>query len=408
MHPSDDIRGSRSGRLSGRKIVMGITGSIAAVECVKLARELIRHGAEVHAVMTEKACEIIGPYSMEFATGNPVVTHLTGKVEHVSMCGDVEGKADLILIAPCTANTLGKMVHGIDDTPVLTFLTTGIGTGIPVMLVPAMHSTMYDHPKVMENLGAALKMGILVIDPRIEEKKAKMASTEIIVEHVLRLLSGGSMRNERVLIVTGATREPVDDMRILTNRASGASGIALGVEAFRNGAEVLLMAGENVVKISEALKVDRFSTTGDLLERIKALPGKWKAPTMAFFAAGISDYSPKRKEGKIPSGKEELIIELGPTPKVIEVFRGLFPEAFLVGYKAESIRDPEKLLERAYERLTAVRMQAIVANDLSDVTPETNTVYLVTPQKEVFKVSGKRSDIASFLLERTMELRGTR
>ena len=104
MHPAGDIRGNKGNSLSGKKIALCITGSIAAVECVKLARELIRHGADVHGVMTKAATEIVGPYSIEFATGNPVVTELTGMVEHVSMCGDVEGRADLILVAPATAN----------------------------------------------------------------------------------------------------------------------------------------------------------------------------------------------------------------------------------------------------------------------------------------------------------------
>jgi len=408
MHPSEDIRGTRSKRLSGKKIVLGITGSIAAVECVKLARELLRHGADVHAVMTEKASEIVGPYALEFATGNPVITHLTGKVEHVSICGDVEGRADLILLAPCTANTLGKMVHGIDDTPVTTFLTTGIGTGIPVMMVPAMHNTMYDHPKVVENMELARKMGVLVIEPKIEEKKAKMAPNDVIVENVLRLLSGSPMRGDRVLIVTGATREPVDDMRIMTNMATGASGVALAVEAFRSGADVYLLAGENVSDMPGHIDFERFSTTEDLLGRLEILSNDWEAPTVAFFAAGISDYSPKRAEGKIPSGKSSLTIELEPTPKVIERFRRLYPETFLVGYKAESVKDQEILLQRAFEKLHKSKLQAIVANDLSDVSADSNTVYLLTPEKEAFRASGSKSDIARFLLEKTLDLRESR
>ncbi|MGA1820533.1 MAG: bifunctional phosphopantothenoylcysteine decarboxylase/phosphopantothenate--cysteine ligase CoaBC [Thermoplasmatota archaeon] len=408
MHPSEDIRGTRSNRLSGKRIVLGITGSIAAVECVKLARELLRHGADVHAVMTGKACEIVGPYAMEFATGNPVVTHLTGGVEHVSLCGDVEGRADLILLAPCTANTLGKMVHGIDDSPVTTFLTTGIGTGIPVIMVPAMHNTMYEHPKVVENLEMARKMGVVVIDPKFEEKKAKMASIDVIVENIIRLLSGGRMKNEKVLIVTGATREPVDDMRIFTNLATGASGVALAVESFRSGADVYVLAGENVSGLPGYFNYERFSTTEDLLGKLEILSNDWEAPTMAFFAAGISDYSPKRTEGKIPSGKGSLTIELEPTPKVIERFRRLYPETFLVGYKAESVKDQGTLLQRAFEKLNKVKMQAIVANDLSDVTADSNTVYLLTPEKEAFRASGSKSDIASFLLEKTMDLRDSR
>ncbi|MFA5313633.1 MAG: flavoprotein, partial [Methanomassiliicoccales archaeon] len=109
MHPSQSIRGAKGLRLNGRKIVLGITGSIAAVECVELARELIRHGAEVHAVMSEESLKIITPCSMEFATGNPVTTDIDGRVQHVTLLGDTPDKADLLLIAPCTANTLSKI-----------------------------------------------------------------------------------------------------------------------------------------------------------------------------------------------------------------------------------------------------------------------------------------------------------
>lgn len=404
MHPSSDIKGTRSQRLEGKRIVLGITGSIAAVECVKLARELIRHGAEVIPVMTEKACEIIGPYSMEFATGSKAVIELTGQVEHVALCGDVEGRADLILIAPCTANTLGKMATGIDDTPVTTFLTTGIGTGIPVMIVPAMHNTMYDHPKVRENLDAARKMGIHVMDPKIEEKKAKMASNTLVVENVIRILSDGGMRGQKVLIVTGATTESIDDMRILTNRATGTTGIALGIEAYRNGADVLLLAGGNVEGIPEVLEVERFSDTKDLLGKVELLSNEWAIPTMTFFAAGISDYSPKVVKGKIPSGKKTWTLEMESTPKVIERFRRLYPETFLVGYKAESGIDQEKLLEKAFARLKKINMQAVVANDLSNVTKDTNTVFFITPDKDAFKISGKKSDIAMFIMEKSMDL----
>jgi phosphopantothenoylcysteine decarboxylase/phosphopantothenate--cysteine ligase len=404
MHPSEDIKGTVSKKLEGKRIVLGITGSIAAVECVKLARELIRHGAEVYPVMTKKACEIIGPYSMEFATGKRTVVELTGQVEHVALCGDVVGRADLILIAPCTANTLGKMVLGIDDTSVTTFLTTGIGTGIPVMVVPAMHNTMYDHPKVRENLESARKMGIKIIDPKIQEKKAKMASSPIIIENVIRLLSGKRMAGQKVLIVTGATMESIDDMRILTNKASGATGIALGVEAYRNGAEVLVMAGENVNGIPENLKVERFSDTKDLLKKVELLSNEWTIPTMAYFAAGISDYSPIIVKGKIPSGKDKWTLEMEPTPKIIERFRRLYPETFLVGYKAESGIGQEKLLERAYKRLKKIKMEAVVANDLSSVTKDSNIVFFVTPEKDAFKVSGKKSDIAMFIMEKSMDL----
>ena len=145
--------------LHGKTIALGITGSIAAVRCVELARELMRHGAEVHAVMTKDAQKIIHHETMRYATGKSVITEITGVVEHVEFCG-IGGIAHLLLIAPCTANTIGKIAHGIDDTPVTTFATTAFGSGIPIMIVPAMHESMYNHPIVIENMGKLAELGV--------------------------------------------------------------------------------------------------------------------------------------------------------------------------------------------------------------------------------------------------------
>ena len=138
------IKGSKSSKLAGKGIVLGITGSIAAVESVKLSRELMRHGAEIYAVMSGDAKKIIHPYALEFGTGNPVVDEITGKIEHVSYAGEHDKKCDLILIAPATANTISKIASGIDDTPVTTVVSTGFGR-IPIIIVPAMHSLSLIH-----------------------------------------------------------------------------------------------------------------------------------------------------------------------------------------------------------------------------------------------------------------------
>jgi phosphopantothenoylcysteine decarboxylase/phosphopantothenate--cysteine ligase len=212
------------------------------------------------------------------------------------------------------------------------------------------------------------------------------------------------MEGQKVLIVTGATREPIDDMRVLTNRATGRTGIALAVEAYRDGADVLLLAGQNVQGIPDHIPFRRFTSTEDLLGQIEILSNEWNVPTMAYFAAGISDYSPMKEEGKIPSNKKSLSIKFEPTPKVIERFRRLFPETFLVGYKAESLKDRVKMLEKAFDRLQKVKMQAIVANDLSDVSEDSNTILMLTPDKEAFRVSGNKSVIATFILEKSMDL----
>ncbi|MCU0798366.1 MAG: bifunctional phosphopantothenoylcysteine decarboxylase/phosphopantothenate--cysteine ligase CoaBC [Candidatus Thermoplasmatota archaeon] len=403
MHPVNDIRGVRSSLLSGKRIVLAITGSIGAVECVKLSRELVRHGADVHAVMSPKACDIIHPYAMGFATGNPVITELTGGVEHVSLCGNVQGRADLVLLAPCTANTLGKMVHAVDDTPVTTFLTTAIGTGIPVLLVPAMHSTMYEHPTVRENLSKAVAMGVEVVDPSIEENKAKMAPVPMIVERVLRKLGRGRLRGDRVLIVTGATREPIDDMRFITNRASGATGIHLAIECYREGADVLMLAGENVEKVPQHIRTLRFSTTTDLQRKLSSPGERWGVPTVAFFCAGISDYAPQVEEGKIPSGKEELLIRMLPTPKLIDAYRRENPDCLMVGWKAESLDDEPEIARRAFRKLKNASLDMIVANALSGVTQDATTCLVIMRDSTAFRFSGPKMELAGFIIEKLLD-----
>ncbi|MQY82134.1 bifunctional phosphopantothenoylcysteine decarboxylase/phosphopantothenate--cysteine ligase CoaBC, partial [archaeon] len=149
-HTSKQIIGTKGDSLKGRKIVLCITGSVAAFKSPEIARELMRLGAEVYTVMSEMAQVIIHPYLMEYATGNPVVTKLTGKIEHVTLGGVHPDRADLILVAPSTANTIGKAAWAIDDTPVTTLLTTAIGAGIPIIIAPAMHASMYEHPIVLE------------------------------------------------------------------------------------------------------------------------------------------------------------------------------------------------------------------------------------------------------------------
>jgi len=175
-HPSADIRGSLGGELAGKTIVLGVTGSVAAVRSSDLARLLIRHGADVRPVMTRAACELIHPNLLEWATGHKPVVELTGAIEHVDLVGNVPVRADLLLIAPATANTVGKMACGIDDSPVTTFFTTAFGEGVPTVLVPAMHQSMYHHPFVVENLAKLERAGVRVLLPRVEEGKAKIAS----------------------------------------------------------------------------------------------------------------------------------------------------------------------------------------------------------------------------------------
>jgi phosphopantothenoylcysteine decarboxylase/phosphopantothenate--cysteine ligase len=173
--------------MKNKKIVLAVCGSVAAIETPKLVRELRRRKVEVDCVMSESAKKIINPNVLEWASEKEVITEITGKTEHVRLCG-VGGEASLLLICPATSNTISKIACGIDDTSVTTFAATAIGSGKKVIIAPAMHYSMYKNPFVVENIKKLEKNGITIIEPRFEENKAKVATTEEIVEKVLREL----------------------------------------------------------------------------------------------------------------------------------------------------------------------------------------------------------------------------
>ena len=211
--------------LDGTNIALGITGSIAAVKAVELAHELRRQGAAVRGVMTDGARGIVHPWAVEFATDRDPVTELTGAVEHVALCGR-DGWADVLMIAPATANTVGKVAAAVDDTPVTTCATTALGADLPVVVAPAMHEPMYDHPGVLDAIDRVESWGVDFVDPRIEEGKAKIASEEAIVTAAARATSPSPLDGRHVVVTSGATTESIDPIRTLSNRASGRTGRA--------------------------------------------------------------------------------------------------------------------------------------------------------------------------------------
>jgi phosphopantothenoylcysteine decarboxylase/phosphopantothenate--cysteine ligase len=298
--------------LAGIQVVLAVTGSIAAVETVRLAHELRRRGAEVQGVMSHAAAGIILPDALAYATGRPVITRCTGLVEHVLYCGD-SGSADLLLVAPCTANTLSKIACGIDDTPVTTFATTAIGRGMPVVIAPAMHWSMYRHPAVAENLERIRRFGIDVVPPRIEEGRAKIADIETIVLHAERAVSGQPLSGKRVLITSGACMEPVDDVRVLTTRSSGRMGRALALEAFRRGAAVTVVHRDEFPCVENVHAETAEEMRDAVMGRIEEIP-----PSFYLSAAAISDFAPRRLPGKTPSGRQVSLV-LEPQPKLLEM-----------------------------------------------------------------------------------------
>jgi phosphopantothenoylcysteine decarboxylase/phosphopantothenate--cysteine ligase len=394
MHPADEIRGIKSRKISKRKIILGVTGSIAAVESVKLSRELIRHGADVYPVMTKAATRIIHPDSLEFATSHKPITELTGQTEHILFCGSTKKHADLLLISPCTANTISKIAHGVDDTPVTTFATTAIGSATPIMIVPAMHLSMYTHRVMQENIEKCKKLGIVFIDPVISGNKAKMADTDEIVENVIRTIGKQDLVDKNILIVGGATAQPIDDIRILTNRSSGKTAVALAKNAFERGARVTLWYGHAKEENPLYIPVERFETIDDILNLVENNDLKYD---IIVVCAAIADYIPKKHEGKIPSGMDKLDLELRSAPKVIQKIRSKAAESKIVAFKIEE--NKRNLEEKAYRLLVENQLDFVVANTISGLGSDENEILIVDKNNKSIWRRGKKEELAGYILD---------
>ena len=393
MHPVEDIRGIKRAILLNKKIVLGVTGSIDAVETVKLARELIRHGADVIPVMTHASTKIIHPDALWFATGNKPVVELTGKTEHVSFCGMVKEPADLFLISPCTANTISKIAHGIDDTPVTTFATTAIGSDIPVIVVPAMHLSMYNHKIVEENVQKCKKIGIKFVEPNVIGSKAKLASTKIIVANVLRRAGRKDLKNKKILIIGGATAEPVDDIRILTNRSSGKTAVNLAKNAFFRGANVTLWYGFGKESAPEYVKTVGFETVDDLVKMGKNI----KKYDVIILCAAVSDYILDKKKGKISSGKDKLVLELKTAPKFIFTLRKNASKSKIIGFKVEENKN--KLNEKAFDLLKKNNLDFVIANTISGFNSDDNEIWIIDKKNKPVHKQGKKQYLADDILD---------
>jgi len=395
MHPSDEIRGTKSNILNKKKIVIGITGSIASIECVRLCRELIRHGAQVFPVMTPSATKIIHPDSLEFATGNKPIIELTGKTEHVSYCGRVQKPADLLLISPCTANTISKIAHGIDDTPVTTFATTAIGSGIPVLIVPSMHLSMYDHKIVQENIEKCKKIGIKFIEPFIEKNKAKMPNIDEIVANVIKNIGRRDLLDKKILVLGGSTAESIDDVRVVISRSSGKTAVWLAKNSFYRGADVELWYGWNQESIPNYIRFDKFESINDLIKKLETK--NLKKYDIIVVCAALADYSPKKSKGKISSGKDKLILEMIPNPKTISRLRKLSPNSIIVGFKVEENMD--KLKEKAFKLLKKNNLDFVVANTISAFNSDYNEIWIIDKKGKSIYKKGYKEHLADYILD---------
>jgi phosphopantothenoylcysteine decarboxylase/phosphopantothenate--cysteine ligase len=397
-HPTLDLKSTKSHSLDGKKIVLCVTGSIAAVETVKLARELIRHGADVQGVMSRAAQTIIHPWALEYATGREAITEITGDVEHVAYCGQRKGAYDLILIAPCTANTIGKIASGIDDTAVTSFATTAMGSKMPIIIVPAMHGSMFDHPIVKENIRKLEGIGVAFVMPRMEEGAAKMPSIEEVVLNVERALTSSPLKNKKILVTSGPNFEAIDPIRVLTSRSTGMMGEELALGAYRRGADVSVVHRSKMgVPGIKDMFADGFK------DMKNAVLGELKDGYDIYIsAAAISDFTVESSSEKLGSG-EPVTIKLKTVEKLLDIVRHDYPGLFIVAFKAESVGDDE-LINRAMMAMDRSMSNMVVANKFGGVRdPGYNDVYIIKADGNIEHVSGQKGLVSGRILDAVAE-----
>ena len=403
-HPSLDIVSSDGSELAGKKIVLCITGSVAAYKAIELARLLMRHGGDVTCVASKAATDLIKPSYFKWATGNDVITKLTGDLEHIKVADYKQ--SDLIVVYPCTANTLGKLANGIDDTPISTVLSVGFGSKIPIIISLAMHQAMYENPAVVKNI-EFLKSKVWFISPQFVEGKAKAAEPEQVLDFVLKKYGASSiLQGKKVLITAGPTIEYIDPVRVITNQSSGRTGVLLARELVLSGAKVTFVYGPGAEPVPKGAKVVRVKTSREMLEAVRhEMRQRWD---IVVLAAAVSDYTVESpSKTKVKSNSEKMVIKLKKVPKIIDEVKKIQKDVFLVGFKAETDVSQEKLVALSRKKLQESHADVIVANDIGKKyrkNPNRNNVILVDSKKESASGWKDKDEIARFIC-RNIELR---
>ena len=355
--------------LQGKTIVIGVTGGIAAYKTVELVRFLIQEGASVHVVMTRNAQEFVTPLTFQTLSKNRVITDMFElstevDVKHISLAR----KADLILIAPATANIIGKYAHGIADD----FLTTMLlATKAPVFIAPAMNPEMYHHPIVQSNIASLEKNGVRFIPPGIgdtaceEIGEGRLADLQVILQELKIFFAiKKDLAGQIILVTAGPTQEPLDPMRYITNPSSGKMGYALARAAGERGAQVILISGPTSLTPPPGIAFFSVKTAQEMYGIVLR---ELARASIVIKAAAVADFRPKSiKEQKIKketAEKGELVLSLEKTPDILAEIGSRKGDKILVGFAAET----EALLENARQKMVAKNLDLIVANDVMAV-----------------------------------------
>jgi phosphopantothenoylcysteine decarboxylase/phosphopantothenate--cysteine ligase len=399
-----DIVESYGTELTGKKIVLCIAGSVAAYKSIELARLLMRHGANVKCVMSNASTKLIKPDYMKWATGNNVITKLTGDMEHIDLA-DYK-RSDLLIVYPSTANTLGKLAAGIDDTPISTVLTVAFGSKIPIVMGLAMHRSMYENAAVRKNI-TFLEKKIDFVSPNMIEGKAKAPEPEDMLHLILTKFGQSKiLKGKKVLMTAGPTIEKIDSIRVITNHSTGKTGVLLASELVSAGAKVTLVYGPGIAEPPKGAKIIPVQTVTDMFNEVKKQMKK--KFDIVILAAAASDYIPKNQYSKkIKSTRNSLTIELKKAPKIIDHIKKLQKDVFLIGFKAETDISKKELVVRAKQKLRDSKADMIIANDIGKKYFK-DTRYnelLIVDSKTVVTIGRNKKERISKLICKNIEKR---
>ncbi len=394
--------------LKARRIVLGVTGGIAAYKAAELVRELVKRGANVRVVMTDHACEFVAPLTFETLSGNPVsreLFRLTGsyEIDHIKLAEF----AEILVVAPATANIIGKMTAGIADDLLTTVLMAATA---PILICPAMNDKMYANPVVKENIERLVTRGHALLEPGYgelacrSEGQGRLPDAPDIVEEIEAILSPKDLRNERILVTAGPTQEPFDPVRYITNYSSGKMGYALAVMARRRGAAVTLISGPTALPAPRGVE---FIAVNTALEMRDAVMARLEEATVVIKAAAVSDYRPEvRQATKIKKKEGPLTLRLERNPDIISEIGRLKGSRIVVGFAMES----DHLIENARTKLRDKGMDFIVANDLTEpgagFRTDTNIIRIMDREGnvETFPLMDKR-EVAGVILDKVKKIR---
>ncbi|MFA5770278.1 MAG: bifunctional phosphopantothenoylcysteine decarboxylase/phosphopantothenate--cysteine ligase CoaBC [Patescibacteria group bacterium] len=401
-----------------KNILIGITGGVAAYKVLDLIKLLKNEGHKVSVVMTRGATEMISKQDFEKATGNKVFINLfeknfnykevlkKKKVEHIELAD----KTDVMVIAPATANIIGKLAHGIADD-LLT--TTALAMTAPIIICPSMNVNMWGNPLVQENLNKLKSVGYQVIEPASGmlacgyEGVGRLENVEIIKEEVLKQIDRtNSLEGKKIIITSGGTNEKIDDVRSITNKSSGKMGVALAEECYLRGADVLLLRAKNSVHSRYLIKEKIFETAEELLYLIKV---NIKNTDLFFQVAAVSDFKVDESfKGKLSSGNS-VNIKLTPQIKIIDQLKKFSPRTILIAFKAEYGLSEKDLIKEGQKKLQKSKANYVIANDISRTDrgfeSDNNEVYVISKNKPVKKIilTSKRevaNKIINFLINK--------